>query len=385
MNIFWSKPGRALFLVFLFCYLTAGIYTELRFIEIKPLPQWLYEDFGYYENALKLARDNKNFYENRSIGTGYLYPPPALFVIELFAQIPTFIARVSLFTTLNITLLLLTIYFIAQKYGYSLEETWWWYLLGVGFAPFLELLHIGQINMITLFAVSMMFFYEKSQPVTSGLWLSLGVITKVTPIIFVIYLFVIKNFKAIISLCVGLIIFAILAGLRYGWEPLLQYPALFSWLTSVFPMGDNSQSVMAKLFALGWISRANAPTWQNVLSGYLLLIIVISSVLTFVKKTREPLFLILSLGVLFSQNILWYHHYVFILLPLFVWMAWSRLNPIVIAWCLLGLMIIQLDRHGLTHGLLILVFGHVSILVILIWQTIQVFPGLRRMRLNILR
>jgi len=380
MKNFPSKPGRAVFLVFLFCYIFWGIYTELRFIEIKPLPQWLHEDFSYYENALKLAREDKNFYADRSIGTGFLYPPPALIIIELFAQIPS-IARVSLFTTLNITLLLLMIYFTAKKYGYSIEDTWWWYILGVGFAPFLELLHIGQINMITLFAVSMMFIYEKSKPEISGLWLSLGVITKVTPLIFTIYLLAIRNFKAIISLGIGVILFGVLAAIRYGWEPLLQYPAVFRWLTSVFPMGDNSQSLMAKLFALGWISRESAPAWQQVLSGYLLLIIAISSALTIVNKTREPLFLILSLGVLFSQNVLWYHHYVFILLPLFVWMAWSRLHPLVVFWCLLGLSIIQLDRHGLTHGLLILVFGHASILAILLLQSIKAYPALKQMRI----
>jgi alpha-1,2-mannosyltransferase len=377
-----NKLGGAILLVFLFCYLMLGIYTELRFIQIKPLPQWLHEDFSYYENALKQARDNINYYENRNIGTGFLYPPPALIIVELFAQIPSSRARVSFFTALNIALLLLMINLIAKKYGYSLEDTWWWYILAVGFAPFLELLHIGQINMITLFAVSMMFFFEKSRPEISGLWLSLGVVSKVTPLIYAIYLVVNRNYRAIISLCVGLILLGIIAGFRYGWEPLLKYPTLFRWLINEFPVSENSQSLMAKLFTLGWISRASVPGWQKVLSGYLLLVIVASSVLSINNKTREPLFLILSMGVMFSQNVFWYHHYVFILLPVFVWMAWSRLHPAVIAWCLLGLSIIQIDRHGLTHGLLIQIFGHVSIITIILWQLNKAYPALRRLRIE---
>jgi len=69
-----------------------------------------------------------------------------------------------------------------------------------------------------------------------------------------------------------------------------------------------------------------------------------------------------------APNIMWYHHYVFALLPLFIWIAWSRFHPIVVLWCFLVLNIIQLDRWFLTHGLLAQLCVHLTILGILAWQ-----------------
>lgn len=61
----------------------------------------------------------------------------------------------------------------------------------------------------------------------------------------------------------------------------------------------------------------------------------------------------------------------FILLPVFIWLAWSRLHPAVVLWCFLGLNIIQIDRWFLTRGLLSQLFVHMSILGILAWQIVQ--------------
>ena len=59
-----------------------------------------------------------------------------------------------------------------------------------------------------------------------------------------------------------------------------------------------------------------------------------------------------------APNVMWYHHYTFLILPLFIWMGYAKLAPHVVGWCLLGMLIIQVDRWALTHGLLIHVFAH---------------------------
>jgi hypothetical protein len=46
-------------------------------------------------------------------------------------------------------------------------------------------------------------------------------------------------------------------------------------------------------------------------------------------------------------------------------MAWQRNNKWVTIWCLLGMLVIQFDYFLLTGGLLIHIFGHVSILSVL--------------------
>jgi hypothetical protein len=75
--------------------------------------------------------------------------------------------------------------------------------------------------------------------------------------------------------------------------------------------------------------------------------------------------------MLLSPNILWYHHYVFFLLPLLIWMTWQRQNNLVMLWCLTGMLIIQFDYFLLTGGLLIHLFGHFSILALLFQSTHQ--------------
>lgn len=111
---------------------------------------------------------------------------------------------------------------------------------------------------------------------------------------------------------------------------------------------------------------------QRLLTFYILFVIAISSLFTIGgKQSKEPLFIVTVFGMTALPNVMWYHHYVFILLPILVWMGWRHLNLWVVTWCLLGLLIIQIDRYRLTYGLLIHIFAHVSILLVLLWQTQQ--------------
>ena len=104
---------------------------------------------------------------------------------------------------------------------------------------------------------------------------------------------------------------------------------------------------------------------------------MISSGISWFSKQREPLFIITSLVMVLASNIVWYHHYVFFLLPLLVWMGWRRLKRSVLAWCFGGLLLIQVDRTHLTYGLLIHLWGHVSVLALLFWQTSQFVKQLK--------
>jgi sugar lactone lactonase YvrE len=377
-------------------YLMLGLYTELKLSEMKPIPQWLLEDFGYYQRASADALSGKGPYAVRAIGTGFLYPPPALLFIELFGVVSPFLLRAAVFVTVNITFLTIMIYGIARRYGYSGRDMWYWFPLALGFAPFLETLHLGQVNVITQFGIFLMFFGETTLPILAGSGLAVAIITKVTPIFFLGYLFVNKRFRVIGSTVIAIAFLSGLALLRYGPGPYMVYPDVFQGLVQQFPQGTNSQSLVAKLAVanvepfqnflwqlpaalrtpvLGFISFAstNVDLVQRTLIIYVLLLLVLSGIATLLLKEREPLFIVASLGMMLSPNVMWYHHYVFALLPLLVWMAWSRLRPAVVLWCFTGLLLIQMDRWYLTYGLLIHVFGHASMLGIVTWQVRQAY------------
>lgn len=390
---------NAVIALFLLVYLTAGINTELKQVELFPIPEHLLQDQVYYNRALRAALEHRDPYANRTIGTAYLYPPQALLIIEVFSLIQPFFLRVALQTVLNLALLALMVHGIAKYYGYPLEKIWYWYVLAFGFAPFLELLHIGQINVITMFGIFMMFIWEATSPLLSGFGLSLGALTKVSPLLFVGYLLVNKRYKVIAVAAVAIVFFSLLSILRYGLSPLLTYPDVFVGLLKQFLLTPNSQTLAAKL------AVANYPEFQQLLSRlpgalsqplgavvaaltaeyravqrtyglYILLVLILSAWLTLRgKQPREPLFILTALGMMLAPNILWYHHYVFMLLPLLIWMGWRGLDASVVAWCCILLLIVQIDRRVPPYGLAIHLFSNITIWIILFWQVRQLHAG----------
>lgn len=368
--------------LFLCFYLTLGFYTELHFIHSKPIPNSLLQDFKYYERALFDALNGDSPYTVRAIGPGYLYPPPALLIVEIFSYIKSFSLKVAVFSVLNIMLLMLMTYGVAKYYGYRNNQIWYWYPIGLAFAPFLELLHIGQINMLTLFGIFLLFLWTENSHFLGGAGLAFAIITKVSPILFFPYLVLSKKWKTIIVAFTVIMLLIGISILRYGYNPVTEYPSVLQWLANQFSLGSNPQSFVAKLIGLQEILEdiniqvsllvilANYyQLVQHFITLYVLLIITISGVFFFLgKQEREPLFIITSLGMMLSPNVMWYHHYVFILLPILIWMGWSRLERKIVLWCLIGLIIIQIDRHIPPYGLLIHIFGHISIIIILFEQ-----------------
>ena len=388
---------KAIIAFYLLIYLTMGLYTELKLIELFPIPEHLLQDQRYYDRALNAALEYKDPYAIRRIGTGYLYPPQALLIIELFSHIQPFFLRVALHSVLNIALLGSVVYGIAKYYGYSIEKVWYWFVLCFGFAPFLELLHIGQINVITMFGIFTMFFWEVTSPILSGVGLSLAAITKVTPLLFLGYLVVNKRYKVVAVATFATALLSLLSILRYGISPLLTYPDVFEGLLRQFLLTTNSQTLAAKLAVADYpqfqqflaklpavLSQPIASVFatltahyrivQGTYTFYILLILIVSALLTLrAEQPKEPLFIITALGMMLAPNILWYHHYVFMLLPLLVWMGWSGLDASVVAWCCIGLLIVQIDRRFPPYGLVIHIFSNISMLIVFFGQIKQYY------------
>ncbi len=314
-----------------------------------------------------------------------------MLIVEIFSHIQPQFLKISIYTTVNLLLMMFIVYGVSCYYGYSISRVWYWYVTCLAFAPFLELLEIGQINVITMFGLFVLFIWGENFSVLGGLGLGLAVVTKVTPLLFFVYPVIRKKIKVIIAFVVVLISMVCFSIFRYGLNPIVEYPGAFQWLLHQFPLGNNSQSLVARLFYISAKAHNVIPTLphavqppllaithlltnhyqlvQRILTGYIFVAISISAGLFWIgKQPREPLFIVTALGMMLTPNILWYHHYVFILLPLLIWMGWSRLDKRVVAWCCLGLLIIQIDRFNPPYGLFIHIYSHVSLLSILIWQ-----------------
>jgi len=358
-----SKYLNVLIAIALLLYLLAGIYTQATSLKFRPIPPNLLDDYQAYEEAYQKALNGINPYRAK-IGSAFLYPPPALLIADAFGHIPNFYVKVAVMIALNVALLVIMVIGLARYYGYSLRTVWFWIPLALGFAPFLEMLQAGQINMITLFGIFLMYYFEVRVPFLAGFGLGGAILTKFTPIFFTGYLLVRKNFKVLLFTLIIMIAISLIALLRYGSAPFLQFPDAFQRLLSRYPTGIHSQSLGAKLTIFD-LQKEQVRLVQRMLLVYLFLVLCLSAALTLTLNQKEPLFILTGFAMTLSPNILWYHHYVFLLLPIFIWMGSSRLKLSVLSWCFFGLLLIQLDRWLLTYGLLIHIFGHLSILWIL--------------------
>src|SRR5258706_15497405 len=79
---------RAALIVFFVLYLAGGIFTLVRQVLAFPVPLSILMDFGFYQNAPERTLSGGDLYAPRGVGEAYLYPPPALLLIDSLNIIP---------------------------------------------------------------------------------------------------------------------------------------------------------------------------------------------------------------------------------------------------------------------------------------------------------
>lgn len=363
------KPNKIALGLILCIYIIFGSYTHLIFLNTHPA-----YDFRFYERALARALSDLDPYDVREIGPAFLYPPPALFVIEAFDLSSNATARFYLVLVINLSVMLLILRAIYTHFGYQVRDVWFWFPLTFFFAPFLATLHLGQINLITEFGIVL--FFVAAAPWLAALGLVLAGITKVTPVAFLFYSLVRRDWKTILYTVLFLAVVIVAAGLRYGFSTYATYGDVFSDLLQVIGLTQNSQSFEAKVWMV-FQPDFSATQFHRLFLLYMGALVLFSGY--FAAKTGDavPLFVILGMVIAVSPNVMWYHHYVFLLPPLLTWMTWDRLDMKTILWVMTGLLIIQVDYYFLTTGFLIHLFVQFSILRVIYQQ----YSKLREARL----
>jgi len=320
---------------------------------------------------LRATRDAVNGidpYIEKRIGAAFLYPPQSLLFFEAFAHISNRTIMMGIFFIVNIVMLVMMTHGVIKYFKLSQADAWFLYPLALGFAPFLELLHVGQVNQFIEFGLFLMFAYATQIPWLAGLGLGWAAMLKVTPAVFLAYLFLNKQWKAIAATAGTVLVFSTLTWMRYGKFFFFSYVGAFRSILKQSPTGLESHSLFAVVNRFVDV-HVYTTIIQNALNIYLLLIIA-SGLLSYYTNNMDLYFVALGIGVTLTPNVLWYHHYIFLLLPLFVLMCRSNLDIHIVTWCLLGFIIIQLDRFYLTGGLLIHFFGHITIIGLIVYQAI---------------
>ncbi|GAB4446159.1 MAG: hypothetical protein OHK0041_04640 [Anaerolineales bacterium] len=367
LRLFSQKKSSQIAIgVLLIVYVLAGIQTHLIFRHTSPD-----YDFVFYENALTKALAGSDPYDVREIGPAFLYPPPALFIVESLDLLRDPVVRRQFFAGVNLAFLLLIILSVGRYFGYSMKRIWFWFLLAFFFAPAMQTVELGQINLVS--EMGILLFFVSGSSIFAALGWALGTVAKVTPAAFLVYSLVKRDLKTVLLSLVVLAIVLTASVQRYGLQPHLTYLDVFAQLLDTFPVSQNSQSFVSKIL-VNFSSDISPVLIQRMYMLYLGSLVLASSIISVRSRDAVPLFVMLGLATTVSPNVMWYHHYVFLLVPLFVWMGWRKLEQNLALWIIIGLLVIQLDYYFLTTGLLIHLFVQCSIL----WILLQQYEGLRK-------
>jgi hypothetical protein len=379
-----SFAGTAALSAYLLVYVALGLFGELSYAATKPIPGSMFEDFGFFLRALADASSGRDPYGIRNIGPAFLYPPPALLLVWPFAQIPDQLLRAAAFLSLNLGLLAAVVWGIARRYGYSFERVWWWFPLAFGFAPVLETLHLGQMNLVAAFGSFLLIGFEATGSWLAGFGLALAVLIKVTPLFLVAYVAAIRSatifHRFVICAGVGLLAVAI----AFGPAHLFTYIDVFFGQAGLVLPGDGSAQGL--LSVLSYYHLFDVLTAQRI-AGTANLVhlapLVVSALVGFLYRQTRQVFLVASLLAVVTPTLVWYHQWSLLLVPALVWIASTRFQPVVVLWWLVGLMAIQLDQFGLTRGLISQGFAHVSLGIVLVWQAISAWRSARDPRVSV--
>lgn len=341
-------------------YVLFGLYTHSIFTRTQPA-----YDFHLYERALSRALAGTDPYDIRDIGPAFLYPPPSLFVIEAFNISSNTSVRFYAVLLVNLAIMLWIIRQIAVHFGYSVRDVWFWFPLAFFFAPFLATLQVGQINLITEFGIIL--FFVAAAPWLAALGLAVASVTKVTPIAFLFYSLIRRDVKTILYSLILLFAVILAGGLRYGFSTYTTYWDVFSDLLQTTGLTQNSQSIESKVWMVFQPDFSPA-LFHRFFLLYMAMLVLCSGYLSAKTQDTVPLFVVLGLVIPVSPNVMWYHHYVFLLPPLLIWMAWQKLDMRAVLWIVTGLLIIQVDYYFLTTGFLIHLFVQLSILRVVYQQ-----------------
>ena len=381
----------ALCAIALLLYLACGTFSEYWLGTLKSAQ--LGQDFYIYCEAYHNAQSGGNPYLPYKIGRSFVYHPFSLTIMGPFAQasrssVVPYAIWVLLSVAAWIASALVTLALLAKasgefdrsrKSGLRIAPS---VALLLGFAPFLETVHVGQVNpLVVLFLSLTIYLCEQEREIASGLFLSLAILLKTSPLIFLAYFLILRRFRAIASTLAGLILFSVTAAVQFSPQALFDFASVFPRLASEIHPSPYNQSILGISSQL--LRRVDLAEFEGLLGiGHRVAFFSATALLlaTGLVIPRGPrglhlrVYLFFCLGALmvFFSPLVWYHHSVLLLLPLLgLILTGSRLSR------LLGLAVIgliQVDRvfeHTVVFLALPVLVAHIALLAAVIWAYLR--------------
>jgi Glycosyltransferase family 87 len=289
----------------------------------------------------------------------YRYPPlTAQLVLPLTLLQPRLAALIWLIGTAIVFVL------SAWLLGRSTQAKWG-VTLGLAmllfFVPPLTTMHAGQVNGFVLLALAVaLYAFARRDPAWTGIGVAVGAMLKLIPIAHLAYLGWRRQWRAMLTGLIALVLLFSLAVLLIGWAGLESYARHFLSLGEaggVFPTGV-SQSIYSFLGHLlipssNAESLASATQWVQVLGLSTSLVLVLATVALCwpggdLAQLFDLEFALVTTVINLVTPYAWYHQLVLLLIPFFV-LAKRALRMPSLRWMLIPLTVgyMLTDLHGL--------------------------------------
>ncbi|MFQ5400850.1 MAG: glycosyltransferase family 87 protein [Anaerolineae bacterium] len=312
-------------------------------------------DFGIYLTAYAKAAAGRDPYLPFHIGSGFLNHPFLLSVAAPFAWLPDSTGRVLAWATAVflawIGAILAMLRLAAHVYGpLSRRRQGFILLLFLGFAPIVEALYVGQISpVVALLLCLCLLLAVEGREALSGLSLALAILFKTSPVLLLVYFTAIRRWRVVVSTAVSLFVLSGVSAVQFSPHSLADFAAILPRL------GLQMHASPFNLSGASLVSRALIDlNWQNLLlplrQAHILLVLAATLFLFRIGLRLSPhfdqqhfwLFAAFLALMVAASPLVWYHHLLFLLLPL----AGLVLHPSrVVAASGLGLtLLIQLER-----------------------------------------
>src|SRR4030042_3118704 len=298
---------------------------------LKPLTYNNYPDFGSYYYSTKNLTEGRNPYFDLGNRFGFfLYPPPVLFLFLPLTLISYSVAG-KIFTAISIFCFLLSIYLLLIIIKVELFSNLGMFLsiLAFNFFPAKFTLGMGQINNIVLLGVILFIYFSLNKEwIYSGIFLALASLLKVWPVILLTVPLINSRWKILLSFAavlafVFMITYPILGKDVYYYFFLVTLPSLFT----------NTAGTYCNTSLSGFLLRKinNPATFKAIRDILDLMILSATLYLTMKFSQIKNNIMLLNVSVLITLSLIltstsWQHHFVWLLVPLFLTFSYIRKN-----------------------------------------------------------
>ncbi len=316
-------------------------------------------DFYIYFTAYLRTLAGENPYLPYHIGSSFVSHPFVLSFVSLFSWHQEGYLAIFFWV---VTSAILWVFVVQLVFHVAIDDTsyilgrqenyQYWHggmlLIFLGFAPFWETIHIGQINVFVMLALILTYYFsERNSDLLAGFFLALSTVLKTSPIIFVLYFVALRRFKVVGSFLMAFIAFSLIPAIQFSPGVLADFWGILSKLGGeINPIAYNQSalSLLARLFdRWGWEYLA-ALKWAHkvIMAAFAGAVLVLVALGDSEKRSRLWGFALLLMIMTLSSPLVWYHHSLFLVLPLmlFLWHPGRRYAILGVA----VLFVIQSER-----------------------------------------